>query len=108
MILPRASEGLYLLQRLRDEAHRFAITHHRGRRAKHAVESILDGVPGLGEMRRKALLAYFSVRKLRAASVDEIAQVPGFGPTLAKAVKEAVAGTGGEAINLTTGEVIET
>ncbi|MDF1487880.1 excinuclease ABC subunit UvrC [Tessaracoccus caeni] len=108
VILPRASEGLYLLQRLRDEAHRFAITHHRGRRAKHAVESILDDVSGLGEMRRKALLAYFgSLRKLRAASEDEIAQVPGFGPTLAKAVKEAVAGTGGEAINLTTGEVIE-
>lgn len=107
-ILPRASEGLYLLQRLRDEAHRFAITHHRSRRAKHVVESVLDDVPGLGEMRRKALLAYFgSLRKLRQASADEIAKVPGFGPTLAAAVKTAVAGTGGEAINLTTGEVTE-
>lgn len=108
VILPRASEGLYLLQRLRDEAHRFAITHHRSRRAKHVVESVLDEVPGLGEMRRKALLTYFgSMRKLRAATLEEIAEVPGFGPTLAAAVKVAVADTGGEAINLTTGEVTE-
>ena len=108
VILPRASEGLYLLQRLRDEAHRFAITHHRSRRAKHVVESVLDGVPGLGELRRKALLKYFgSMRKLRQASVEEIAAVPGFGPTLATAVKAAVADTGGEAINLSTGEVTE-
>ncbi|WP_353082020.1 excinuclease ABC subunit UvrC [Tessaracoccus lapidicaptus] len=109
LILPRASEGLYLLQRLRDEAHRFAITHHRARRAKQVVESVLDDVPGLGNIRRKALLTYFgSLRKLRLASVDEIAAVPGFGPTLAATVKAAVAGTGGEAINLTTGEVTET
>ena len=109
VILPRASEGLYLLQRLRDEAHRFAITHHRSRRAKTMVSSVLDGVPGLGEMRRKALLTYFgSVRKLRVATVEEIAQVPGFGPTLAAAVHAAVIGTGGEAVNLTTGEVVET
>ena len=108
LILPRASEGLYLLQRLRDEAHRFAITHHRSRRAKTVVESLLDGVPGLGEMRRKALLKYFgSMRKLRQATVEEIAEVPGFGPTLAAAVKAAVEDTGGEAINLTTGEVTE-
>ncbi|HJE51834.1 MAG TPA: excinuclease ABC subunit UvrC [Tessaracoccus flavescens] len=108
LILPRASEGLYLLQRLRDEAHRFAITHHRSRRAKHVVESVLDDVPGLGELRRKALLTYFgSLRKLRQATVDEIAEVPGFGPVLAASVKAAVAGTGGEAINLTTGEVTE-
>ncbi len=109
VILPRASEGLYLLQRLRDEAHRFAITHHRARRAKNMVSSTLDAVPGLGEMRRKALLTYFgSLRKLRAASLDEIAAVPGFGPRLAEAVFIAVADTGGEAINLTTGEVTET
>ena len=108
VILPRASEGLYLLQRLRDEAHRFAITHHRSRRAKNLVESVLDDVPGLGELRRKALLTYFgSLRKLRQATVEEIADVPGFGPTLAAAVKSALADTGGEAINLTTGEVTE-
>ncbi|TRY18922.1 excinuclease ABC subunit UvrC [Tessaracoccus rhinocerotis] len=108
VILPRASEGLYLLQRLRDEAHRFAITHHRSRRAKNMVSSLLDGIPGLGELRRKALLTYFgSLRKLRAATVEEIAQVPGFGPTLAAAVHEAVKDSGGEAINLTTGEVTD-
>ncbi|MHA6512205.1 excinuclease ABC subunit UvrC [Tessaracoccus sp. Z1128] len=109
VILPRASEGLYLLQRLRDEAHRFAITHHRSRRAKQVVESVLDDVPGLGDLRRKALLTYFgSLRKLRSASVEEIAAVPGFGPRLAQTVKAAVADTGGEAINLTTGEVTQT
>lgn len=109
LILPRASEGLYLLQRLRDEAHRFAITHHRSRRAKHVVESVLDDVPGLGELRRKALLTYFgSMRKLRQATVAEIAEVPGFGPTLAASVKAVVAGSTGEAINLTTGEVTQT
>lgn len=109
VILPRASEGLYLLQRMRDEAHRFAITHHRGRRSKSMVASRLDSVPGLGEIRRKALLRYFgSVKKLRQATVDEIAAVPGFGPALATAVHAAVAESAGEAINLTTGEVTET
>lgn len=109
VIMPRASEGLYLLQRIRDEAHRFALTHHRGRRAKSMVASTLDTVPGLGEMRRKALMSYFgSLRKLRQATVEEIAQVPGFGPRLAQAVHDAVTGTGGEAVNLTTGEVTET
>ena len=68
VILPRTSEGLYLLQRLRDEAHRFAITHHRERRSKSMVESVLDQVPGLGEVRRKLLLNHFgSLKKLRAA-----------------------------------------
>ena len=109
LILPRTSEGLYLLQRLRDEAHRFAITHHRGRRSKAMVESVLDDVPGLGETRRKALLQHFgSLRKLRAATVDDIALVPGFGPKLAAAVVEALAThQPSEAINVTTGEVIE-
>ena len=69
VILPRTSEGLYLLQRLRDEAHRFAITHHRSRRSKSMVESLLDQVPGLGEVRRKALMTHFgSLKKLRAAT----------------------------------------
>ena len=68
VILPRTSEGLYLLQRVRDEAHRFAITHHRARRSKTMVESLLDDVPGLGEVRRKTLLKHFgSLKKLRAA-----------------------------------------
>lgn len=91
VILPRTSEGLYLLQRVRDEAHRFAITHHRNRRSKSMVESVLDGVPGLGEVRRKTLLRHFgSLRKLRAATVEEIAAVPGVGPRTAAAIKAAL------------------
>ncbi|WP_436699761.1 excinuclease ABC subunit UvrC [Nocardioides sp. BYT-33-1] len=91
VILPRTSEGLYLLQRVRDEAHRFAIAHHRNRRSKSMVESLLDEVPGLGEVRRKTLLRHFgSLRKLRAASVDDIAAVPGVGPRTASAIKEAL------------------
>ena len=82
VILRRSSEGLYLLQRIRDEAHRFAITHHRSRRSKSMVESLLDDVPGLGEVRRKTLLKHFgSLKKLREAEVADIAQVPGIGPT---------------------------
>lgn len=91
VILPRTSEGLYLLQRVRDEAHRFAIAHHRNRRSKSMVESVLDGVPGLGEVRRRTLLRHFgSLRKLRAATVEEIAVVPGVGPRTAAAIKEAL------------------
>jgi len=110
LILPRASEGLYLLQRVRDEAHRFAITHHRSRRSASMVESALDDVPGLGEIRRKALLKYFgSLRKLRAATVEQLAEVPGVGLKTAAAVKEALAQhEPAEAINLTTGEIIQT
>ncbi|MDQ6527315.1 excinuclease ABC subunit UvrC [Nocardioides sp. LHD-245] len=93
VILPRTSEGLYLLQRVRDEAHRFAITHHRNRRSKSMVESLLDDVPGLGEVRRRTLLRHFgSLRKLRAATVEEIAAVPGVGPRTAGAIKEALGG----------------
>ena len=92
VILPRSSEGLYLLQRIRDEAHRFAITHHRNRRSKSMVESVLDDVPGLGEVRRKTLLKHFgSLKKLREAEVEELAQVPGIGPSTAAAIKNAVA-----------------
>jgi excinuclease ABC subunit C len=108
VILPRTSEGLYLLQRLRDEAHRFAITHHRGRRSKSMVESMLDSVPGLGEVRRKALIRHFgSLKKLRTATVDEIAAVPGFGRVTATAIKRQLdAKPAGEAINTATGEII--
>src|SRR5690606_22777400 len=79
-ILPRTSEGLYLLQRVRDEAHRFAVTFHRQRRSKSMTRSVLDTVPGLGETRRKALLRHFgSLEQLRGATVEEIPEVPGIG-----------------------------
>ncbi len=109
IILPRTSEGLYLLQRLRDEAHRFAITHHRSRRSKSMVESILDAVPGLGEVRRKAVIKHFgSLKKLRAASVDDVAAVPGIGPRTAEAIVAAlVEQAPAQAINTATGEVTE-
>ncbi|WP_028922996.1 excinuclease ABC subunit UvrC [Pseudonocardia acaciae] len=93
VILPRTSEGLYLLQRIRDEAHRFAITYHRQKRSKRMTESALDAVPGLGQARRTALLRHFgSLRKLKAADADEIAAVPGMGPRTAAAVVAALRG----------------
>lgn len=108
--MARSSEGLYLLQRVRDEAHRFAITHHRNRRSKTMVESLLDDVPGLGEVRRKTLLKYFgSLKKLRMASADDIAQVPGIGLTTAQAILDAVAASSGKtvSVNTATGEIEE-
>ncbi|MFV0406478.1 MAG: excinuclease ABC subunit UvrC [Propioniciclava sp.] len=107
VILPRTSEGLYLLQRARDEAHRFAIAHHRGRRSASMVESLLDGVTGLGELRRKAVLKHFgSLKKLRAAELEEIAAVPGIGPRTAAAIKAALERTEApESVNTATGEI---
>ncbi|MFD6567501.1 excinuclease ABC subunit UvrC [Micromonospora profundi] len=91
VILPRTSEGLYLLQRVRDEAHRFAITFHRQRRSKRMTESALDNVPGLGDVRRKALLRHFgSLKRLSTASVDEITEVPGVGRRTAEAILAAL------------------
>jgi len=110
VILPRTSEALYLLQRVRDEAHRFAITYHRQKRSRAMTQSALDGVPGLGETRRKALLrAFGSVKRLRAASVEEIAAVPGFGRRTAEAVHAALAGTApaAPAIDAATGEILD-
>jgi excinuclease ABC subunit C len=110
VVLPRTSEGLYLLQRVRDEAHRFAIAHHRGRRSKSMLESALDDVPGLGEVRRKALLRHFgSLKKLRAAGVDDIAAVPGFGRRTAQAVVTALSAgnSSGLAVNTATGELLD-
>ncbi|MFY1583400.1 excinuclease ABC subunit UvrC [Micromonospora sp. WMMD734] len=93
VILPRTSEGLYLLQRVRDEAHRFAITFHRQRRSKRMTESALDTVPGLGEVRRKALLHHFgSLKRLSAATVEEIVEVPGVGRRTAEAILAALDG----------------
>jgi excinuclease ABC subunit C len=109
VILPRTSEALYLLQRVRDEAHRFAITYHRQKRSKALTVSVLDGVPGLGELRRKALLrAFGSVKRLRAASADEIASVPGIGRRTAEAVVAALAGEAAPvAVDATTGEILD-
>ena len=94
VILPRNSEGLYLLQRVRDEAHRFAISYHRSKRSKRMTESALDNVPGLGETRRKALVTHFgSLAKLREAGIEEITAVPGIGAATAAAVLEALSGS---------------
>jgi excinuclease ABC subunit C len=93
VIMSRTSEGLYLLQRVRDEAHRFAITYHRQKRGKAATASALDGIPGLGPARRAALLKKFgSVKALSAASAEEIAAVPGIGPRLAGTIVNALGG----------------
>ncbi|GAA3406397.1 MULTISPECIES: excinuclease ABC subunit UvrC [Pseudarthrobacter] len=114
VILPRTSQGLYLLQRIRDEAHRFAISFHRQKRGKAMTVSALDGVPGLGASKRKALLAHFgSVKGVKAASAAELSQAKGIGPALAGAIVNHFAPDGPgaapvPAINMTTGEVIET
>ena len=92
VILPRTSEALYLLQRVRDEAHRFAITYHRQKRSTSMLVSLLDDVPGLGETRRKALMKQFgSLKRLRAATVEELMAVPGIGRRTAEAVQAAIA-----------------
>jgi excinuclease ABC subunit C len=92
-ILPRTSEALYLLQRVRDEAHRFAIAYHRQKRSKRMTMSLLDEVPGLGQARRTALLRHFgSLKRLGAATVDEITQVPGVGRGTAASVLAALSG----------------
>ena len=91
LIMPRNSEGLYLLQRVRDEAHRFAIGYHRSKRSKRMTTSALDAVPGLGEHRRTALVAHFgSVAKLKEAGIDELIAVPGIGLATAQAVRAAL------------------
>ncbi len=111
VILPRASEGLYLLQRVRDEAHRFAITFHRQKRSRAMTTSVLDGIAGLGEIRRKALLAHFgSIKRLRQAGVDDVEAVPGIGHKTAEAIVAALADTARgstPAVNVTTGEVLD-
>ncbi|MFF1614426.1 excinuclease ABC subunit UvrC [Amycolatopsis sp. NPDC058278] len=105
VILPRTSEGLYLLQRLRDEAHRFAIAYHREKRSKRLVTSELDSVPGLGQARRTALIKHFgSVKKLKQARIEEIEAVPGFGRRTAEAVVAALAGESGAGNGTEAGE----
>lgn len=91
VIMPRNSDGLYLLQRVRDEAHRFAISYHRSKRSKRMTASALDSVRGLGEHRRKALVTHFgSLARIKQAGIDEITAVPGIGAATARAVLEAL------------------
>ncbi len=109
MVLPRASQGLYLLQRVRDEAHRFAIGYHRQRRSRAMTASVLDDVPGLGAARRAALLQHFgSLKKVRLATVEQIAEVPGIGQATARAVVRALGEQrAAPAVNMATGEVLD-
>ncbi len=110
VVLPRSSEGLYLLQRVRDEAHRFAISYQRNKRSKRLTAGELDSVPGLGETRRQALLKHFgSLKKLRAATVDELCEVPGIGRRTAETVAAALASRtpAAFAVNTATGEILD-
>ncbi|MWA10368.1 excinuclease ABC subunit UvrC [Streptomyces sp. BA2] len=110
VILPRTSEGLYLLQRVRDEAHRFAITYQRAKRAKRFKAGPLDAVPGLGDTRKQTLIKHFgSVKRLRSATIDQICEVPGIGRKTAEVIVAALAGAtpAGPAVNTATGEIIE-
>ncbi|EPD57867.1 excinuclease ABC subunit UvrC [Streptomyces sp. HGB0020] len=110
VVLPRTSEGLYLLQRVRDEAHRFAITYQRTKRAKRFRASPLDDLPGLGDTRKQALLKHFgSLKKLRSATIDQICEVPGIGRKTAEtiAVALAQAAPAAPAVNTATGEIME-
>jgi excinuclease ABC subunit C len=113
IILPRTSEGMYLLQRIRDEAHRFAITFHRSKRSKVMLESLLDEIPQLGEVRRKALLERFgSVTAIRKSSAEELAQTPGIGASTAAGIYEYLQSLSkqstedGLIVDTSTGEVL--
>ncbi|KOV99357.1 excinuclease ABC subunit C [Streptomyces sp. NRRL B-1140] len=110
VVLPRTSEGLYLLQRVRDEAHRFAITYQRAKRSKRFRSSPLDDVPGLGDTRKQALLKHFgSLKKLRSATIDQICEVPGIGRKTAETIAVALARSApaAPAVNTATGEIME-
>lgn len=110
VILPRTSEGLYLLQRVRDEAHRFAIAYQRTKRSKRFRSSPLDDVPGLGDARKQTLIKHFgSVKKLRSATIEQICEVPGIGRKTAEAVLVAFAraAPAAPAVNTATGEIME-
>jgi excinuclease ABC subunit C len=93
ILIPRTSEALYLLQQIRDEAHRFAVTYHRTRRTRRMTQSVLDGIPGLGPVRKKRLLKSFgSVKRMRDASVEELSAVQGMPAAVAEAVHRALRG----------------
>jgi excinuclease ABC subunit C len=109
VVLPRNSEALYLVQRIRDEAHRFAITFHRSKRSRLMLESLLDEIPGLGESRRGALIENFgSVAALRKANINEIAAVPGIGEKTAMVIREKLSAMESAIeVDAQTGEIIE-
>ncbi|MFI7014913.1 excinuclease ABC subunit UvrC [Streptomyces sp. NPDC050164] len=110
VVLPRTSEGLYLLQRVRDEAHRFAISYQRTKRSKRFRSSPLDDVPGLGDTRKQALLKHFgSLKRLRSATIDQICEVPGIGRKTAETIAAALAqaAPAAPAVNTATGEIME-
>ncbi|MEU7021351.1 excinuclease ABC subunit UvrC [Streptomyces sp. NPDC046203] len=110
VVLPRSSEGLYLLQRVRDAAHDFAIRYQRSKRSKRVRSSPLDAIPGLGETRKQALIKHFgSVKRLRQATIEQICEVPGMGRKTAEAVAVALAqaAPAAPAVNTATGEIME-
>lgn len=109
IIFPRHSEALYLFQRIRDEAHRFAITFHRSKRSRMMLESLLDEIPGLGEVRRKALLEVFgSVTAIRKADLSQLAAVPGIGEKMAEVIVTTLnTSEKGEYLDTETGEILD-
>ncbi len=108
IIFPRHSEALYLLQRLRDEAHRFAITFHRSKRSKVMLDSLLDEIAGLGEMRRSALLERFgSVTAIRKATAEELAAIPGIGEKVAQSIFEHLQVIEATGVDMATGEILD-
>ena len=108
VILPRHGEALYLVQRIRDEAHRFAITFHRSKRSRLMLESLLDDIPSLGEVRRNSLLESFgSVAALRKATIEDISRVPGIGMKIAGNIIEFLTSLeSAEHIDAATGEIL--
>ena len=109
IIFPRHSEALYLLQKIRDEAHRFAINFHRSKRSKVMLESLLDEISGLGEVRRKSLLTHFgSVSALKSATLSELSAVPGIGEKMAKTIIEQIKNQAEQvSIDMQSGEILD-
>jgi len=109
IIFPRHSEALYLLQKVRDEAHRFAINFHRSKRSKVMLESLLDQISGLGEVRRKSLLTHFgSVTALKSATLSELSAVPGIGEKMAKAIIDQIKNQAEQVrIDMQSGEILD-
>ena len=110
IIFPRNSEALYLFQRIRDEAHRFANTYHRSKRSKESLTSLLEEIDGLGAVRRKILIDHFgSVAKIRTATAEEISALPGFGPKMASQLHQALTEVGSQltGVDTETGEILD-